>query len=359
MLYLFSAALFLPQAGIQACSGMGFIMNKNSSSKNTGEVLLQIRDLSIGIHEAGGVYTAVDSISYDVYAGEILGVVGESGCGKTVTNLAIMGLLPDVLFVKGGSILYKNRDLNAIKPAERAQLNGDEMAMIYQEPLTSLNPLMKIGKQVGEPLRIHHKLPKEKIRERVIEVLGDVDLPDPEEIMERYPHQLSGGQRQRVMIAMAAITRPRLLIADEPTTALDVTVQAQILQLLKRLNRKYRTSIIFISHDLAVINQICDRVIVMYAGKIAEVGTTRMIMDSPAHEYTKGLIRSIPTMDQKGSDLHCIPGHVPSTTDDKLPCPFADRCTIGEAVCRKEAPPCLEIEPGHIVYCHCVSGQRQ
>lgn len=326
----------------------------NASSDNSKEILLQIRDLSIGIHENGGVYTAVDSIDYDVYAGEILGVVGESGCGKTVTNLAIMGLLPDVLFVRGGSILYKGRDLNALRPSERALLNGDEMAMIYQEPLTSLNPLMKIGRQVGEPLLVHHKCPKDKVRERVLEVLGDVDLPEPEKIMECYPHQLSGGQRQRVMIAMAAITRPRLLIADEPTTALDVTVQAQILRLLRRLNRKYRTSIIFISHDLAVINQICDRVIVMYAGKIAETGPTRTIMENPVHEYTKGLLRSIPTMDQKGSDLRCIPGHVPSTTESRLPCPFADRCVISQAVCRRKEPPRVELEPGHTVYCHCI-----
>lgn len=302
MLYLFSAALFLPQAGIQACPGMGIIMNNNSSNKNTGEVLLQIRDLSIGIHEAGGVYTAVDSISYDVYAGEILGVVGESGCGKTVTNLAIMGLLPDVLFVKGGSILYKNRDLNAIKPAERAQLNGDEMAMIYQEPLTSLNPLMKIGKQVGEPLRIHHKLPKEKIRERVIEVLGDVDLPDPEEIMERYPHQLSGGQRQRVIIASAMIIRPKLLVCDEPTTALDVTVQKQILELLRSLSEEYGVGILLISHDMNVVRRLCEDVAVMYKGRIVERGLTEDIFHHPQDEYTKRLIAAIPTRRRHGSD---------------------------------------------------------
>ena len=319
------------------------------------EILLQIRDLSIGIHENGGTYTAVNSVSFDVYAGEILGIVGESGCGKTVMNLAVMGLLPDVLFVSGGKIIYHDgRDLTQISDRERALLNGDELTMIYQEPLTSLNPLMRIGDQVGETLRIHHKCPKNEIPARVTEVLRDVDLPDPEETARKYPHQLSGGQRQRVMIAMAAISRPRLLIADEPTTALDVTVQAQVLQLLKRFNRKYRTTIIFISHDLAVINQVCDRVIVMYAGIIAESADTRSILTAPLHEYTKGLIRCIPTMEQKGEALPCIPGHVPSTTEPRLPCPFADRCSRARDICRQEAPPRCEPSPGHIVYCHLI-----
>ena len=320
------------------------------------EVLLRIRDLSISIRESGATYTAVDSINYNVYAGEILGVVGESGCGKTVTNLAIMGLLPEVLSVSGGQILYRGRDLGSLSPKERDALNGSEICMIYQEPLTSLNPLMKIGKQLAEPLRLHHKFNSEQIRTRVYEALEEVELPDPEAIAQMYPHQLSGGQRQRVMIAMAVIARPRLLIADEPTTALDVTVQAQVLALLKKVNRKYRTSIIFISHDLAVINQICDRVIVMYAGKIVETALTRTILTQPSHEYTKGLIRSIPKADSKGSVLPCIPGHVPSTEDPRQPCPFAPRCPRAQELCRQQVPPRVVLEDGHSVFCHMVTG---
>ena len=316
------------------------------------ETLLQIKDLSIGIHEGGKVYTAVDRVSYDVYKGEILGVVGESGCGKTVTNLAIMGILPEVLFVSGGEILFGDKDLTKISEAERQRINGRDISMIYQEPLTSLNPLMKIGRQVGETLRVHSRKSQQEIDDLVLHALTQVDLPDPKAVMDMYPHQLSGGMRQRVMIAMAAICIPKLLIADEPTTALDVTVQAQVLRLLKRINSVYGVSIIFISHDLAVINQICNRVIVMYAGKIVEIADTRTIMKDPVHPYTRGLIRSIPTMEMKGDDLPCIPGHVPSTEDEKLPCPFADRCPMAKDICRTTAPEEKDLGNGHKVFCH-------
>ncbi|MBR0444898.1 MAG: ABC transporter ATP-binding protein [Clostridia bacterium] len=322
--------------------------------------LLQLKDLSIGIHEKGQTYTAVDSISYNVYPGEILGVVGESGCGKTVTNLAIMGLLPDVLFVKGGEILYRTGsgpdspviDLAKCGPDVRRNLNGSAMSIIYQEPMTSLNPLMKVGKQAGEALRIHQKLPAEEIHKRVLEAFEDVGLPDPEGSARKYPHQLSGGQRQRVMIAMATLLNPRLLIADEPTTALDVTIQAQVLALLKRINREKNTAIIFISHDLAVIRQICDRVIVMYAGKIAETGTTSDILERPVHPYTSGLIASIPKASAKGQNLANIPGHVPSTQEQRLPCPFANRCVFAALRCRTAAPKEYKLSDTHTCSCH-------
>ena len=233
-------------------------MTVNNSSDN----LLEVRDLSISIREGDASYTAVDGISYEVKKGEILGMVGESGCGKTVTNLAVMGLLTAVLSVSGGSILYDGKELTGISDAERRSLNGNEISMIYQEPLTSLNPLARIGDQVRESLEIHHpELTKEEKEKRVLQALSEVGLPNPEELIRMYPHQLSGGMRQRVCIAMATICRPRLMIADEPTTALDVTVQARVLRLLRHINRKYGMSMIFISHDLAVIRQICDRVI--------------------------------------------------------------------------------------------------
>ena len=347
--------------------------------------LLQIQDLRIAVRENGQEFTAVDGISYEVRRGEILGVVGESGCGKTVTNLAIMGLLSEVLTVTGGEIRYyeppakktaedgsadgiapdageefsKGIDLVKLDAKRRRQVNGKDISMIYQEPMTSLDPLMKIGKQVAEPLRLHGvnsrpgvKLSRQEIRARVLKALQDVGIPDPEQAMEMYPHQLSGGMRQRVVIAIATVCHPRLLIADEPTTALDVTIQKQVLALLKRINKQYGTSIIFISHDLAVINQICDRVVVMYAGKIVETGRTRQILEHPVHEYTKGLIRSIPKREEKGELLPNIPGRVPSTEDYRDPCPFAPRCALAQELCRTKAPDPVPIEEGHTAYCH-------
>lgn len=324
-------------------------MTVNNSSDN----LLEVRDLSISIWEGDASYTAVDGISYEVKKGEILGMVGESGCGKTVTNLAVMGLLPAVLSVSGGSILYDGKELTGISDAERRSLNGNEISMIYQEPLTSLNPLARIGDQVKESLEIHHpELTKEEKEKRVLQALSEVGLSNPEELIRMYPHQLSGGMRQRVCIAMATICRPRLMIADEPTTALDVTVQARVLRLLRHINRKYGMSMIFISHDLAVIRQICDRVIVMYAGKIVEEGPVEDILQHPAHEYTKGLMRSIPQFDSKGADLPAIPGHVPSTEEYRDPCPFAPRCRLAQDICRKTAPPEILLSKEHSFYCH-------
>ena len=330
-------------------------MTVNNSSDN----LLEVRDLSISIREGDASYTAVDGISYEVKKGEILGMVGESGCGKTVTNLAVMGLLPAVLSVSEGSILYDGKELTGISDAERRSLNGNEISMIYQEPLTSLNPLARIGDQVRESLEIHHpELTKEEKEKRVLQALSEVGLPNPEELIRMYPHQLSGGMRQRVCIAMATICRPRLMIADEPTTALDVTVQARVLRLLRHINRKYGMSMIFISHDLAVIRQICDRVIVMYAGKIVEEGPVEDILQNPAHEYTKGLMRSIPQFDSKGTDLPAIPGHVPSTEEYRDPCPFAPRCRLAQDICRKTAPPEILLSKEHSFYCH-MSSKRQ
>ena len=249
-----------------------------------------------------------------------------------------MGLLPEVLSVTGGKILFNSAalpgeiDLARCSQEQRRNIDGNEISMIYQEPLTSLNPLLRIGRQVGESLRIHHP-----------ELPDEVGLPDPAAITKMFPHQLSGGMRQRVMIAMATICRPKLMIADEPTTALDVTVQAQVLRLLKHISRKHGMSIIFISHDLAVIDQICDRVIVMYAGRVAESAPVEAIMRAPLHEYTKGLLRSIPQPSLKGTDLPAIKGHVPSTKEHREPCPFAPRCPKATEICRRQAPPSMRL----------------
>jgi peptide/nickel transport system ATP-binding protein len=325
----------------------------NTQNENQ-DVLLSVENLSIGIREGKRVYPAVDGVSFQVHRGEVLGVVGESGCGKTVTNLAVMGLLPPSLSVTGGRILFAGQDLTALSEKERNRVNGSRISMIYQEPLTCLNPLLKIGTQVGESLRIHESLPREEIRARVEKALAEVGLPDPKALMDCYPHQLSGGQRQRVMIAMATICRPDLMIADEPTTALDVTVQAKILRLLKHISVKHHMSILFISHDLAVISQICDRVMVMYAGKICEVAGTDELMRAPLHPYTKGLLRSIPTRDCRGQDLPAIGGHVPAITEPRTPCPFADRCPLAVPLCREQAPVLAETAPGHFVSCHVI-----
>lgn len=334
-------------------------MTEAAENAKNEEVLLSVENLSIGLREGKDVFPVVDGVSYRVKQGEILGVVGESGCGKTVTNLAVMGLLPPSLFVQGGRILFEGQDLAALPEQERGRINGSRIAMIYQEPLTSLNPLLRIGTQVAEPLRIHEELSKEEIRERVVKALTEVGLPDPEGILSCYPHQLSGGQRQRVMIAMATICRPDLMIADEPTTALDVTVQARILRLLKHISVKHCMSVLFISHDLAVISQICDRVMVMYAGRICEIAGTDELMHHPLHPYTQGLLRSIPTRESRGEDLPVIPGHVPSVTEKRTPCPFAGRCPLAMKICLEKTPEPSEAAPGHFVSCHAVSERRQ
>ena len=323
-------------------------MTVNNSSDN----LLEVRDLSISIREGDASYTAVDGISYEVKKGEILGMVGESGCGKTVTNLAVMGLLPAVLSVSGGSILYDGKELTGISDAERRSLNGNEISMIYQEPLTSLNPLARIGDQVRESLEIHHpELTKEEKEKRVLQALSEVGLSNPEELIRMYPHQLSGGMRQRVCIAMATICRPRLMIADEPTTALDVTVQARVLRLLRHINRKYGMSMIFISHDLAVIRQICDRVIVMYAGKIVEEGPVEDILQHPAHEYTKGLLRSIPNVNNSKERLIPISGTPINLLNMPKGCAFCSRCDKAMKICLEQKPEELSMSDTHKASC--------
>ena len=316
------------------------------------EVLLRVNNLSIGIKNLDTINNAVNGISFHIKSGEILGIVGESGCGKSLTALSIASLLPSGAVVRGGSIILHGIELSNLKKDEMRKIQGKDVSFIFQEPMTSLNPLITIGNQVAEGLRIHFRLTEKEVRERVINAFSKVGLQRPEELYNYYPHQLSGGMRQRVMIAMAIVCRPKLIIADEPTTALDVTIQAQILKLLKDINIEYKTSILFISHDLGVINQLCDNVAVMYAGNIIEEGTTRNIFIHPVHEYTKGLMGSIPSRDKKGKKLVNIPGKVPPITTEKVGCSFAPRCAQAEDKCFLEKPKSVDLGPNHRVACH-------
>lgn len=313
--------------------------------------ILRVSDLSICVHTENGQCDIVNNVDFSLQKGEILGIVGESGCGKSMTALSIAGLLPENTKIHSGSVIFEGQELQSLKKSEMEKIQGKELSMIFQEPMTSLNPLMKIGRQVSENLCLHRSLSKWEIREQTIHILGKVGLPDPEELMNAYPHELSGGMRQRAMIAMAVICKPKLIIADEPTTALDVTIQAQILDLLREINRDFGCAILFISHDLGVISRLCDRILVMYAGTIVEEGSSRNIFLHPVHEYTKGLIGSIPTRDRKGKRLANIPGHVPAITEKRFGCPFAPRCGEAQTVCFTQKPSCITLGPNHKVRC--------
>jgi oligopeptide/dipeptide ABC transporter, ATP-binding protein, C-terminal domain len=314
--------------------------------------VLQVKNLHTSFMTEDGEIPAVQGISFDIRPGEIVGIVGESGSGKTVTSLSIMRLLPvPPAKIKQGEILLEGRDILPFPEGKMRRIRGNKIAMIFQEPMTSLNPLFTIGNQLMEPVRIHMRLPKRRAYERAIEMLKLVGLPRAEDLMAAYPHELSGGMRQRVMIAMALICDPKVLIADEPTTALDVTIQAQILQLMKEINEKLNTAILFITHDLGVVAEICHRVIVMYAGKIVEEGDVRTVFKNPLHPYTKGLLQSIPDLRTKKRRLYSIPGTVPRPGTVKNGCPFHDRCPCRMAVCSDEIPPVFEQNTGHRVNC--------
>lgn len=316
--------------------------------------LLKIKNLRTYFFTRRGIVKAVDGVDMEAKKGKLTALVGESGCGKSVTGLSIMGLIPSpVGKIVEGEILFEGNDLAKLNYKEMADLRGKDISMIFQEPMTSLNPVLTIGRQVGEPLRIHSSLSPEEINERVLSILDLVGIPEPHSRLKSYPHQLSGGMRQRVMIAMALICRPKLLIADEPTTALDVTIQAQILDLMLELMKKINTSIILITHDLGVVAEVCDEVNVMYAGKIVEKGDVFGIFDNPSHPYTWGLLRSIPRIEKKGKakKLYTIKGMVPNLIDPPPGCRFADRCDKARGICCEEEPPFTTIEEGHFVKC--------
>jgi len=301
--------------------------------------LLRVEDLRTYFHTDEGTAKAVDGVSFEVYPEETLGIVGESGCGKSVTSLSILRLIPRPPGeIVGGTIEFRDRNLLDLPEREMRRIRGNDIAMIFQEPMTSLNPVYTVGDQIGESLRIHRGMSKEEARERAIEMLGRVRIPDPEQRVDEYPHQMSGGQRQRVMIAMALACEPALLIADEPTTALDVTVQAQILSLLARLQDEFGMSIMLITHDLGVIAETAHRVVVMYAGVVAEVGSAEAVFGGPNHPYTEGLKAAIPRLGEKIDRLHTIPGTVPSPFEEIEGCPFRNRCPYAFDRCAAEVP---------------------
>lgn len=315
--------------------------------------VLEVKGLKTSFFTDDGEVPAVDDIDFYIDEGEILGIVGESGCGKSVTSLSIMGLLPKGIGkVVGGDILFKGENLVHATEKRMKQIRGNEIAMIFQEPMTSLNPLFTIGNQLIEAIRIHTDLSKKEARQRAIEMLKLVGLPRAEAIVDEYPHQLSGGMRQRVMIAMAMVCQPAILIADEPTTALDVTIQAQILKLMKDLNENFQTAIMMITHDLGVVAEVCQRVVVMYSGKIVEEGDVHTIFKEPKHPYTIGLIQSVPDIRDKKERLYSIPGNVPKPGTIKQGCRFAARCEHAFDRCFQETPQLYDIDDkGHRVRC--------
>lgn len=317
--------------------------------------ILEIRDLKTYFYTLGKEIPAVDGVSLDVYRGETLCIVGESGCGKSVTVSSIMKLVPTPpgKYVSG-KILFEGEDVLKKDRRDMERLRGKEISMIFQEPMTALNPVHRIGAQISESLMIHEKLTKKEALKKSVDMLKLVGVPDAERCAKSYPHQLSGGMRQRVMIAMAFCCSPKLLIADEPTTALDVTIQAQILDLIKKLKQESGMSIIFITHDLGVVAEIAQRVIVMYSGRIVEQGTCEQLFSNPLHPYTKGLLNCIPRVDQKYEELEVIDGQVPNPANFPSGCRFHPRCPQCMSICREEVPQIIEIEDGHKLACHAV-----
>lgn len=315
------------------------------------EKILQVKDLRIQFNNGKEKIQPIRGVYFHVNKGETLGIVGESGCGKSVTSLSVMGLLPHKTSkIVSGEILFNDRDLSKLTEREFRKLRGNEISMIFQEPMTSLNPVFTIGKQLSEPLRQHKKMSKSKIRETIIAVLKQVGLPRAEQIIDEYPHQLSGGMRQRVMISLALLCQPKLMIADEPTTALDVTIQAQILELLKNIKRKNDMSLILITHDLSVVAEMCDRVVVMYAGEVVEEAEVNELFDQPLHPYTQGLIQSLPSNNKRKSKLFSIQGQVPKPSEIKEGCVFANRCPFVFGKCLTETPPSFQ-KGKHISKC--------
>jgi len=320
--------------------------------------LLEISNLKTYFFSDKGQVPAVNGVDLYINKGETLGVVGESGCGKSVTSLSIMRLLTDTPGkVVDGSILFEGRDLLSLSESEIREVRGNEIAMIFQEPMTSLNPVYKIGQQIGEAVQLHLKYDKKKAREHVIKMLKLVGIPRAEEIIDEFPYQLSGGMRQRIMIAMAMSCDPTLLIADEPTTALDVTIQAQILELMRKLKEEKGTAIMLITHDLGVVAEMCDRVVVMYAGKVVEEADVLEIFENPKHPYTKGLLNSVPKMGQKTNRLESIPGNVPTPANMPKGCKFAPRCSQAIDICQEQDPDLLQIAEGH--QCRCFLYQSE
>ncbi|ODN30876.1 peptide ABC transporter ATP-binding protein [Fervidobacterium thailandense] len=314
--------------------------------------LLSVRNLRTYFYTEDGIVKAVDGVDFDVYEGETLGIVGESGSGKSVTSLSIMRLLdPKGKIEEGSEIIFNGKNLLTLSEDEMRKIRGNEIAMIFQEPMVALNPVFTIGEQIMEAILLHQDVDRKTARQMAIEMLKKVGIPEPEKRVDEYPHELSGGMRQRAMIAMALSCRPKLLIADEPTTALDVTIQAQILELMKELQKEYGMAIILITHDVGVIAENADRVVVMYGGKVMESADVYTVFKKPKHPYTWGLLNAIPRLDIEQERLYSIPGMVPDPLHFPPGCRFSNRCEFKENRCEIEMPDLVQVEPGHMVRC--------
>ncbi|MET8730652.1 ABC transporter ATP-binding protein [Streptomyces parvus] len=316
-------------------------------------MLLEVRDLYVEFHTREGVAKAVNGVNYSVAEGETLAVLGESGSGKSVTAQAVMGILdmpPGK--IAGGEILFKDQDLLKLRPDERRKIRGQEMAMIFQDALSSLNPVLTVGEQLGEMFVVHRGMSRKDAKAKAVELMDRVRIPAAKERVGQYPHQFSGGMRQRIMIAMAMALEPSLIIADEPTTALDVTVQAQVMDLLAELQRELNMGLILITHDLGVVADVADKIAVMYAGRIVETAPVHEIYKAPAHPYTKGLLQSIPRLDQKGRELYAIKGLPPNLTRIPPGCAFNPRCPMAQDMCRSDVPPLYEVDEHRRSACH-------
>ena len=320
--------------------------------ENTNNNILEIKNLHTYFYTDSGVIKSVDGVDIELREGSTLGIVGESGSGKSVTALSVMGLLMGTTGkVAEGEILFEGRDLTKLDDEERRKMRGEKISMIFQEPMTSLNPVMKIGDQITECILMHNNISRQEAWDKAVEMLKLTGVPRVERMMKEYPFQLSGGQRQRVMIAMALVCKPKILIADEPTTALDVTIQAQILDLMENLKQKTGTSILFITHDLGVVAEVCDDVVVMYSGRVVEKGDVRSIFANPSHPYTRGLLASIPKLGEYAEELESRPGNVPNPKYMPQGCKFAPRCSCAFDKCREEEPGFYDVGEGHMSRC--------
>ncbi|WP_027632949.1 ABC transporter ATP-binding protein [Clostridium hydrogeniformans] len=317
------------------------------------KTLVEFKNLKTYFYTEEGVVKAVDDVSFKINQGETIGIVGESGCGKSVTAMSLMRLIPNPPGkIVGGDIIFENESLLSLSEEKMREIRGNKISVIFQEPMTSLNPVYTVGYQISEAIILHQKLSKAEARNKAIEMIKLVGIPRSEEIVDAYPHELSGGMRQRIMIAMALSCNPKLLVADEPTTALDVTIQAQILDLMRSLKEEFNTSIMLITHDLGVVAEMCDHVVVMYAGKIVEEGEVKELFKNPLHPYTKGLLNSKPSLTGKNNNkLYSIPGQVPNPVNMPNHCYFYDRCEYASEECKKGIPNLKNIKEDHRVAC--------
>ena len=313
--------------------------------------LLEIDDLKTYFFTKQGTVKAVDGVSLKLDPGQTLGIVGESGSGKSMTCLSVMKLIPTAGRIAGGRIVFEGRDLSALSATEIRRIRGKEIGMVFQDPMTSLNPFLRIGEQVAEPLIVHDGLSRRAARQRAVEMLDKVGIPEPSRSLEEFPHRFSGGMRQRVMIAMALITRPKLLIADEPTTALDVTIQAQVLELFRKVKAELGMSLVLVTHNLGIVAGMADRVAVMYAGRVVEYAATDDLFSNPRHPYTQALLRAVPRLGDTAASLAPIAGSPPNLAHLPAGCSFYERCPLREDRCRTEPPPLEPVSEGHLASC--------